>query len=83
MLAWNEASGEIGYYQVTDTIHHTDEVVANIIIDGEWIETTPEHPFYVEGKGWTDAEDLQIGDQIRQADGTTGVVWLKWNVHKT
>ena len=57
----------------------------------EPVETTPEHPFYpsitlrasVEGKGWVDAEDLQTGDQIRQADGTTGIVWLKWNVHKT
>ena len=57
--------------------------MTELIINGEWIETTPEHPFYVEGKGWIDAEDLQIGDQIRQADGTTGIVWLKWNIYKT
>jgi hypothetical protein len=57
--------------------------LTELIINGEWIETTPEHPFYVEGKGWIDAEDLQIGDQIRQADGTTGIVWLKWNIYKT
>jgi len=37
----------------------------------------------VEGKGWTDAEDLRTGDQVQQADGTTGLIWLKWNVHKT
>ncbi len=24
-----------------------------------------------------------MGDQIRQADGSTGTVWLKWEVHKT
>lgn len=58
-------------------------MVIHLILDGGWIETTPKHPFYVEGKGWTDAEDLQIGDQIRQADGRTGTVWLRWNVHKT
>jgi intein/homing endonuclease len=34
----------------------------------------PEHPFYVEGEGWVHAEDLQPGDDIRQADGTTGEV---------
>ena len=74
VLAWNEDTGEIGWYKVTDTIHHTDEVVVHLTIDGEEIETTPEHPFYVEGKGWTDAEDLQPGDDIRQADGSTGEV---------
>lgn len=83
VLAWNEAEGTLGYYQVTDAFHHTDQVVTELIIDGEWIETTPEHPFYIEGKGWTPAEDLEIGDQIRQADGITGTVWLKWNVYKT
>jgi hypothetical protein len=47
------------------------------------VETTPEHPFYVEGKGWVEADELQTGDKVHQADGTTGTVWLKWNVHKT
>lgn len=83
VLAWNEADGTLGFYQITDTIHHTDKVVVNLLLDGEWIETTPEHPFYVEGKGWVNAEDLQFGDQVYQADGTTGVVWIKWNVYKT
>jgi RHS repeat-associated protein len=83
VLAWNEVDGTLGYYEVIATIHHTDQIVTELIIDGEWIETTPEHPFYVEGKGWVDAEDLQTGDRVRQADGTTGIVWLQWNVHKT
>lgn len=72
-----------GYYQITYTIDHTNQVVVNHILDGEWIETTLEHPFYMEGKGWVNAEDLQTGDQVHQADGTTGTVWLKWNVQKT
>jgi len=55
----------------------------NLLLDGEWIETTPEHPFYVEGKGWLAAEDLSFGMQVRQADGTTGFVWWKWSVHQT
>jgi hypothetical protein len=28
------------------------------------IETTPEHPFYVEGKGWQTALELQPGDRL-------------------
>lgn len=30
-----------------------------------------------------EADDLRMGDPIRQADGSTGTVWLKWEVHKT
>ncbi len=83
VLAWNETDGTFGYYEVTDTFSHEDKVLTELVVDGEWIETTPEHPFYVEGKGWTPADELRTGDKIRQADGTTGIVWLKWNVYKT
>jgi hypothetical protein len=82
VLAWNEADGTLGYYRVTAVMTHQDQVLTELIVDGEWLETTPEHPFYVEGQGWTPAANLRFGDQIRQADGTTGRVWLKWNVHK-
>ena len=43
-------------------------------MDGEEIETTPEHPFYLEGEGWVNAEDLQVGADLRNADGSTGEV---------
>ena len=33
------------------------------------MEVTPEHPVYVEGKGWLWAENLSIGDRLRRADG--------------
>jgi hypothetical protein len=83
VFAWNEADGTFGYYEVTDTFSHEDKVLTELIVDGERVETTPEHPFYVEGKGWTPADELRTGDKIRQADGTTGWVWLKWNIYKT
>ena len=35
----------------------------------EIIESTPDHPVYVEEKGWVWAENLETGDQLRQADG--------------
>ncbi len=37
------------------------------------VETTPEHPFFVEGVGWVPAGELLLGDRVRSADGT-GVV---------
>jgi hypothetical protein len=36
---------------------------------GKLIRTTPEHPFYVEGKGWTAAGALAGGERLRTAWG--------------
>lgn len=54
VIAYNEATGEIGVYRITDTISHiVHEVGAKrhpeiilLTIDGETLETTAEHPFY-------------------------------------
>ena len=39
--------------------------------DGQTIQCTKEHPFHVVGHGWTPAEMLKIGDQLRRPDGST------------
>ena len=54
-------------------VREKDSVV-RLSINGEAIETTNEHPFYVEGHGWTNASDLKVGDKVRQEDGTAGIV---------
>ena len=54
-------------------VREKDSVV-RLSINGEAIETTNEHPFYVEGHGWTNASDLKAGDKVRLEDGTTGTV---------
>ncbi len=54
-------------------VREKDSVV-RLSINGEAIETTNEHPFYVEGHGWTNAYDLKVGDKVRLEDGTTGTV---------
>ncbi|MCG3212510.1 MAG: hypothetical protein FOGNACKC_06180 [Anaerolineae bacterium] len=33
------------------------------------MEITPDHPVYVEGKGWLWAENLSVGDRLRRSDG--------------
>ncbi len=40
----------------------------------EVLQTTQGHPFHIEGEGWLDAGELQLGDQISLADGTTATV---------
>jgi hypothetical protein len=48
--------------------------VYNLHIGGQVIGTSGEHPFYVEGKGWTKAFELQPGDRVLTSDGTTVAV---------
>lgn len=51
VLAWNEADGTLGYYPVTAVLAHDDLALTEVIIDGEWLETTLEHPFYTKDDG--------------------------------
>jgi hypothetical protein len=74
VLAYNEETGEVGEYTVTDTINHIDEVIIEMVIDGEIIYTTPEHHFYTDEGEWENAEDIYAGERIRSEDGTYGTV---------
>ena len=74
VLAYDEATEEIGYYPVTAVWVHTDPVIVELTIDGETIETTLEHPFYTDEGTWIPADELQIGDEIRDAEWGTGTV---------
>ena len=40
----------------------------------ETLHTTDEHPFLTTDRGFVSAEDLRVGEQIRQLDGGYGVV---------
>ena len=42
--------------------------------DGEQLEATSGHPFYVQGKGWNAAANLKVGDALLLHNGTTVVV---------
>ena len=74
VLAFNEATGEIGYYPVTATWAHLDPIIVELTIDGEVVWTTPEYPFYTADGNWEAVLELQVGEEIQQADGRTGVV---------
>ncbi len=74
VLAYDQATGTTGSYTVTAVLVHTDTTQVHLTIDGEQIETTPEHPFFTQGRGWVDASDLRAGDHVRRADGSTGQV---------
>jgi hypothetical protein len=50
-------------------VHHVTNLL-DLRINGEVIETTAIHPFWVEGKDWTPAGELVPGDRVRTSDGT-------------
>jgi intein/homing endonuclease len=68
MLGYNETTGEVGEYRVSDVIAHTDTFIVHMTIDDERIETTAEHPFFTEERGWVSAGELQIGEHVLAGD---------------
>ncbi|MCL1797928.1 MAG: polymorphic toxin-type HINT domain-containing protein [Eggerthellaceae bacterium] len=59
---------------VVDTfIRETTELI-EIVTEADTIQTTYEHPFWVEDKGWVFACDLVAGDVLRTADGSKAIV---------
>jgi len=39
--------------------------VLDVTVNGRVIGTTHEHPFFVRGRGWTKAQELRVGDDVR------------------
>jgi guanyl-specific ribonuclease Sa len=74
VLAYDEATGTLIYEPILATWVHEDPLIIHLIIDGETIETTPEHPFRLANGDWVPAAALEIGSQVQRANGTTGLV---------
>jgi intein/homing endonuclease len=55
-VSYSESQGIIGSYPITAVLVHEDQLIVDLIIDGESLTTTPEHPFYTlagwEVAGW-------------------------------
>ena len=65
----NDKTGEVEWKPVVELFRNKDKEVLNIGFVGafgklETLGVTTEHPFWVNGKGWTDAGDLAIGDEV-------------------
>lgn len=74
---WAEdtVTGEKELKQVTDVIVTMTDLLFYVATEnGEEIHTTKNHPFYVEGKGWVAAAELEVGDVLYTKDGQEEVV---------
>ena len=71
VLASDPETGETAYKEVLKTYTYVKDTLVYVTVDGETIETTKEHPFWVEGQGWTKAKFLKAGDQLRDSNENT------------
>ena len=62
-------TGEIVLAKVTETFQREAPEIVTVTVAGEGVETTTEHPFWVDGKGWTAAKDLSQSDKVVSYSG--------------
>ncbi|CAH1217420.1 hypothetical protein PAECIP111893_04275 [Paenibacillus plantiphilus] len=66
----NNPDGELAYKEVTALYRNQRDDIIKLHVGEQVIETTENHPFWVEGKGWVFADELQVGDKLQKADGS-------------
>ncbi|GKS09278.1 hypothetical protein YDYSY3_02780 [Paenibacillus chitinolyticus] len=69
VLAKNEETGEQAYKEVVQLHRNEKDTTYKLSVGNQIIETTDNHPFWVEDKGWVLAVDLQVGDELLQSNG--------------
>ena len=72
VLAYDEKTGEQEYKKVVRLFRGKTKEWYHVFIDGEEIECTGNHRFYVEGKGYVKAKELTKEDRLRHSDGSEG-----------
>ena len=73
---WSEdhATNEKALKKVKKIFVREKDSIIRLSINGEVIETTQEHPFYVEGIGFIAAGELKASDEVRLQSGEAGLV---------
>ena len=71
VLSTDPETGETAYKEVLKIYTYVKDTLVYIEANGETIETTKDHPFWVEGQGWTKAKFINAGDLLRDAAGNS------------
>ena len=69
VLSTNADTMESGYKKVLEKYVRKTRELVHIIAGGEEIVSTPDHPYYVAGRGFVNACQLCIGSPLLDADG--------------
>lgn len=75
-LVWaeNPDTGERALKRVVRTFLNEKDELVHVKVKDEIITCTTEHPFYVHGKGWVAAKDLQQCDKLELLNGEIALV---------
>lgn len=65
---------EVSEKQVEEVFVNESNKLIDIDVNGETIQATPDHPFYVPKKGFTKAVDLRAGDVLCTVNGEYVVI---------
>ncbi|WP_249043463.1 polymorphic toxin-type HINT domain-containing protein [Paenibacillus faecis] len=68
VLAKDDVTGEQAYKVVTALHRNEKDTTYKLSVGSQIIETTDNHPFWVDGKGWVLAVDLKVGDELVQSN---------------
>jgi hypothetical protein len=74
VFSYNPKTGESGYKEVTRSFVHETVEAVTVTIGGNKIITTPDHPFWIVGVGWTEAKNLRPGYLLFLSNGETATV---------
>ena len=69
VLASDPKCGELIFQRVVRTFQKEAAVLLDIKAGGAIITCTPEHPFWVAGEGWVEAEALEPGSKLVTKEG--------------
>jgi hypothetical protein len=62
--AWNPETGSLALKPVQELFRQTVSELVIIKVAGEEIRATTEHPFWIDGRGWTPASEIAAGDRL-------------------
>jgi hypothetical protein len=80
VTARDEATGETSTRAVEAVLIHEDAITGTVVIDGQNVETTPEHPFFSLDRGFVPAAELRVGELVASEAGDPGRVdAVAWN----
>ncbi|MGG4144464.1 polymorphic toxin-type HINT domain-containing protein [Paenibacillus algorifonticola] len=68
VLSKDDETGEVAYKEVVGLFQKQADEIYYVHIGDEIIEVTGEHPFWLDGKGWTFVKDLKFGDLLVSSD---------------
>src|SRR5690606_29595384 len=87
VLAKDEQTGELVFRLVTDAIVTKQAALLDLSLEQEGraiqLRTTDEHPFWVEGQGWTRADSLSPGTTVETFGGAATVLALSFTGERT